>query len=287
MSGLRERLPTSGRVLRLSDLVGAPVRSADGRRLGRLTELTIGFGPRQPPLRRLVVRPAGRRTDQRLAVDWSEVVALAPGDVRVQESEPDRWDADPDELLLIRDVLDTQVLDVGGKRLARVAEVYLTHDTGNVSVVGVDIGAAAIWRRLGLKRLASRSRSSVLEWSDLHPISARGHALALSGDGAGVQRLSPAELAALVTHLPLRQGAEVLTAVAPETAAEALTLTPRRVGTEMLAALPENAVTAIASVLPEQHLGRLTDLRFLSRRAGGKLFAGVRRPHRRHHGRHE
>ena len=49
-----------------------------------------------------------------------------------------------DELLLARDVLDTQIFDLGGRRLTRVADIELAWRDREVRVVGVDIGAALV-----------------------------------------------------------------------------------------------------------------------------------------------
>ena len=57
-----------------------------------------------------------------------------------------------DELLLVRDVLDTQIIDVVGHRVSRVSDVVITHRAdGRLEVVAVEVGSAAVFRRLGLR----------------------------------------------------------------------------------------------------------------------------------------
>ena len=49
---------------------------------------------------------------------------------------------DPDEILLVRDVLDTQIVDVVGQRLARVADVLLARrPDAALEPVGVEVGS--------------------------------------------------------------------------------------------------------------------------------------------------
>ena len=71
-----------------------------------------------------------------------------------------------DEILLVRDVLDTQIVDIAGQRLARVADVVLAHrrDVG-LEIVGAEIGFAAVLRRLGLPQLARKLLADTVAWS--------------------------------------------------------------------------------------------------------------------------
>jgi hypothetical protein len=72
--------------------------------------------------------------------------------------------------LLVRDVLDTQIVDVAGHRVTRVADVMLAELDGRLRVVGVDVGAGAVIRRLGLRRLGARLAERRLPWDELHPL---------------------------------------------------------------------------------------------------------------------
>ncbi len=79
---------------------------------------------------------------------------------RPHSRSPSTTDAlDDDEILLVRDVLDTQIVDVVGQRLARVADVVLTRTADDrLELVGVEVGFGGVLRRLGLRRLAARDR---------------------------------------------------------------------------------------------------------------------------------
>jgi hypothetical protein len=81
------------------------------------------------------------------------------------------------DLLLVRDLLDVQVLDANGHHRGRVGEVELepTAD-GSLEVVAVETGLRPVLRRLGLRWLAGRASSDRLTWSQLHPQAGRTHA---------------------------------------------------------------------------------------------------------------
>jgi len=110
-------------------------------------------------------------------------------------------------------VLDTQVIDIRGRCLVRAGDVALSADDGVLRLVGVEIGRAAVLRRLGLRRLARRTESQLVDWRELHLASGRGHALQLSTPAARVHSLSSDELEVVISRLPAHRAAEVLRAI--------------------------------------------------------------------------
>jgi hypothetical protein len=82
------------------------------------------------------------------------------------------------ELLLVRDLLDVQVIDRDGRHRGRVGEVELVEDAdGRLRVVAVETGVAPVLRRLGLRWFAGRASSTRLEWGDLATAPERPHAV--------------------------------------------------------------------------------------------------------------
>ena len=154
------------------------------------------------------------------------------------------------ELFLARDVLDTQIVDVVGKRLARVSEVLLARSDAVVRVAAVEVGAAGVWRRLGMDRFAERTLDQAVDWADLHLTSTRGHALQLLTADAAVHRLAAAELASVVAHLPTAKAAEVLAAVSPVAAAGALSASHPRVGARLLHAVSGKTASTVVARMP-------------------------------------
>jgi sporulation protein YlmC with PRC-barrel domain len=240
-------------VLLLSELIGSDVRSADGALVGRLVDLTVEAGEAHPAIRRLAI---GRRRRIHTYVDWDSVSSVEPSGFQLNAGHlgagagRDDHDLTTRELCLARDVLDTQIVDVAGKRVARVSEVLLTRSSDVVRVVAVDISAAGVWRRVGLKRIAARSAERAVDWADLHLTSTRGHALALASPGAQVHRLGPSELGALVALLPTAKAAEVLAAVSPSAAAGALRAVHPHVGTRLLQAVPHGTASSVLALMP-------------------------------------
>lgn len=211
-------------VLLLSRLVGREVRGPDGRPVGRLADLIVcldgNHGP--PAVQRLVV--TGRRGPT-LVVPWAAVEEFDAGPVTLAATgfavDSLAEALGPDELLLVRDVLDTQVVDVVGQRLARVADVLLARDGhGALELAGVEVGFGGVLRRLSFGGgLLARD---VVDWADLHLASDRGHAVQLSTPRSAVHRLDAPGLAALISRVDVDAATEILAARDPRVAAEAV-----------------------------------------------------------------
>src|SRR5215813_5904903 len=136
-------------VVALSELLGATVRDATGTVRGRVRELAVA--PQDHPTRiaYLVVRtPDGERmlppdalksagASVRSTTDFSAWLRYAPSD---------------GVLLLKRDLLDQQIIDVHGRKVVRVNDVEMECTPVNshllLDVVAVDVGARGAIRRL-------------------------------------------------------------------------------------------------------------------------------------------
>jgi sporulation protein YlmC with PRC-barrel domain len=179
-----------------TDELGRAVRRGDGTRIGKVDDLVVALGETDPYVVALRVR-VGRR---RCRVPWSAVASFA--EEVVITADPIDDELAGDELLLARDVLDTQIFDFGGRRLTRVADIELVWRDRELRVVGVDIGAAPLLRRLGLGVFARRAAVKLIPWNELHLTSVRGHEVQLNTPTARVHTLTVEELAALGARLP-------------------------------------------------------------------------------------
>lgn len=273
-------------VLFLSRLLGRDVlldEAALGGVAGRLTDLTVRLDDNGGPERveRLLLTRRGAGAE---LISWEAVSRLEGGRLVLRAGAPSAplGELADDEILLGRDVLDTQVVDVAGQRLARVADVVLTRtgDAG-LEVVGVEVGFGAVLRRLGLHRLRPNRTEDVVAWGDLHLTSERGHAVQLSAPRAAVHRLDARGLAALVSRVDTESASEILAANEPRVAARVVVETHPEVGERMLRALPEPQADRIVAAMPAAHARRWRD-RLHRPGLHGRRFlrsAVSRRPH--------
>lgn len=269
-------------VLLLSRLAGQPVRDRGGATVGRLADLTVRLGG--PPLvdRLLLTFSDGRSA----LLPWDAVDGLHSGRLVLVDGAPSGTTGPgalaPDEILLRRDVLDTQIVDVVGQRLARVADVVLGRTReGRLELLGVEVGFGGVLRRLGLPLKAVGE--DIVAWPDLHLTSERGHAVQLSTPRAAVHRLDARGLAALVSRVDTDAATEILAAKEPAVAADAVSTVHPEVGERVLLAMEPRQADRIVAAMPAEHAGRWRH-RLAHRPAWhGRRFLRSRVwPHRRH-----
>jgi len=237
------------------------VVAADGQPLGRLVDVSAVLSAETPRLHRLAIGVGHR---PKYVVPWSLVssrddlgIQLAAEVAELEEHRVDRGTGLGDialgaeEVLLGRDVLDSQVVDLSGRRLSRVADVLLADDGGALAVVGVDLGLGALLRRLGFARLGDRMEPVLVAWNDLHLASPRGHSVQLATSTDGMRRLDPDALAEVLARLATEPAAEILRTIGPARSAIALDASHDIHRRRLLRALrPEEAHRVIEAAPP-------------------------------------
>ena len=71
-------------------------------------------------------------------------------------------------MLLGKDILDKQLIDVDGRRVVRANDLELAWADGEYLLVGVDVSVQGILRRLGPARFSANLPSrSLIDWADI------------------------------------------------------------------------------------------------------------------------
>jgi len=216
----------------LSELLGATVRDASGTVRGRVREIAVA--PQEHPTRvaYLIVRTAaGERMLPPAAIKSAGARVRAASDV----SEWEHYTASDHVLLLKRDLLDQQIIDVHGRKVVRVNDVELESTPLNshllLNIVAVDVGARGAIRRLSkglvpsftLRALLARIPPRVIPWEyvDLLEVDpARRVKLKIAYEG--LARMHPADIADIVEDLAPAQREAVFETIDEEVAAETL-----------------------------------------------------------------
>src|SRR5262249_10083150 len=126
------------------------------------------------------------------------------------------------EVLLKKDVLDRQLINVDGARLVRANEIELARLEGWYRVVGVDVGPRGMLRRLVPRSLPrGGARRRFLHGASVEPFTGHVPTVRLRVPHPKLARLHPAQLADLVEAASHREGEEILGAVGSDPELEA------------------------------------------------------------------
>ncbi|HWY17812.1 MAG TPA: CBS domain-containing protein [Solirubrobacteraceae bacterium] len=200
-------------ILHLSTVIGSPLLDSDSERLGKVRDVIVRLGGiGYPPITGFLVTVAGRTSY--LGVE--RVSDIGPDGVVLRKAKLDlrRFDRRPEEVLLGRDVLDRQLINVQGARLVRANEIELALIAGSWRVVGVDTGPRGGLRRLLPKPLGARiATGEFLDWAGVEPFVGHVPTVRLRVPHPKLAKLHPAQIADLVEAASRREGEEIIQAV--------------------------------------------------------------------------
>jgi magnesium transporter len=255
----------------LSELLGSTVYDASGAASGRVREVALAPQEDRSRVALLIVKtPAGNRLLPLTAV------SAINGGVRSSTASTEWAAADGSEglLLLSRDLLDQQVIDVHGRKVVRVNDVDFHHDSAqNRSVLrvgGVDVGARGAVRRLlkgmvpaaALKALLLRVPPRDIPWDFVDIIEtdpARRVRLKISNERLG--KLHPADIADIVEDLAPDEREAVFETLDEGVAAGALEELAPRVQRAVLESLDsDRAADIVEEMEPDAAADLLGDL---------------------------
>jgi magnesium transporter len=258
-------------IVALSELLGATVRDADGVARGRVREVAVTPQDHATRVAYFIVRtPSGERMLR------SSAVRSCGATVRTT-SDAGSWEpyAPSDGVLLLkRDLLDRQIIDVHGRKVVRVNDVEIdatpidTHVT--LDVLAVDVGARGAIRRLAkgvvpaftLRALLEKIPPRVIPWQYVDLIEtdpARRVKLKIAYEG--LSKLHPADIADIVEDLPPAEQKAVFEALDEGVAAEALEEIDPQVQVSIVESLPsERAADIVEEMDPDAAADLLGDL---------------------------
>jgi hypothetical protein len=200
-------------ILHLSAIVGSALLDADGERLGSVEDVIVRLGGiGYPPITGFLVMVAGKPSY--LGVE--RVSDVGPAGVVLRKAKLDlrRFERRQDEVLLKRDLLDRQLINVEGARLVRANEIELALVAGSWRVVGVDTGPRGGLRRLLPKRLGAHiATGEFLDWAGVEPFVGHVPSVRLRVPHPKLAKLHPAQIADLVEAASRPEGEEIIQAV--------------------------------------------------------------------------
>src|SRR5262252_5373897 len=269
--GVAQRLMTSRQVrqniISLVGLIDAPVLNQAGDEVGRLADLVAqvhGNTDPYPALTGIVVRVGRRRAFlDASAIDKVERRSVTLRTARMDLREFQRREG---EVLLLRDILDHQLVDTDEVQVIRAADLYLAQVGDQVRLVGVDVSLQTLLRRLGPKRFRWHpTPDRVIDWAAVESFGEDSPeepaAMKLRTPSSALRRLRPAELADVLEGLGRSGRKELLASLDHDLAADALEeMEPDELTALLREMEPTQAAELVARMEPDEAVDALRDL---------------------------
>jgi magnesium transporter len=256
-------------VFYLSDILGHTVFDSADRNVGELHDVAAYIGPTYPVVTKIRIKTRRKMFGKRtlVFVNWSEVLGMEGPNLILKASLPtEEPELRPRELLLWKNVLDKQMVDVSGRKVVRVNDVALGTTGRTLRVTGVAIGGAAVLRRLGFLRLARlipnvKLRDTVVPWESVVPLDYTAENVQLNVQMERLARLHAADLAQILSEMSQSERSMVFDSLDDEMVADIIEEFEPSEQAELLEAIEEERVPdVVAAMEPDDAADMLQEL---------------------------
>src|SRR5215471_4638309 len=256
----------------LSTILGAPVYDSSGELAGHVREVALSPRDDATHLSDLIVKTS--EGDRLLS---AKGVSGVDGKTVRAKSKATEWPplvSSEGLLLLERDLLDQQIIDVKGRKVVRVNDVDLRPEPANGSVkikIGqVDVGLRGAIRRLlkgvapsvAVEALASRMPERAIPWEAVDLIETDpARRVHLKLEYARLSKLHPADIADILEELAPAEREAVFESLDEEVAAEALEEIDPKLQVELMSSIDsDKAADIVEEMNPDAAADLLGDL---------------------------
>ncbi len=214
--------------LYLSAVLGKTVIDELGQELGKLSDLVMVPGEIFPVVSHLLVK----QRKEVVSITWQEVSLFNPYVISVKgaPSELPPFAPKEGEILVKRDVLDRQIVDVNGAKVVRVTDLKLGGYQDLLCIFAVDIGFRGVLRRLGYEKIWEKLARGLrrelphqeISWEYVQPLEMNLSRLTLTMARDQLADLHPADIANIISQISHKHIQTVLISLDSETAGEAI-----------------------------------------------------------------
>ena len=235
----------SVRLVYLTELTGMRLIGPHGAKIGRVREAAVA--PREHPRRIARFLFGWGRT--RFAVRWDQVLSFGDDGIQLSDENFAPYYGNDSHLLLTKDLLDQQIIDVNGRKVVRVNDLALrvtANGNEQLWVHEVGVGLQGAFRRLTegilpnrvIREIQRKMPPNAIPWEAcniVEPDPQRRLRLLISHDR--LERLHPADLADIVEELGTDEREALFETLGEEIAADTLEEVKPTVKTSILHSL--------------------------------------------------
>lgn len=219
---------------------------------GEMVDFAVLAGSTIPSVSKIVVKKRGKKT----TISPSFLSIKKHGAILASEKVP-FLPYDERDFYLNEDLLDKQVIDMDDKRVVRVNDI-LMENSGELKVVGIDVGASGIIRRLGLSKLL-RVEAKILPWQMIEAFDYQTGNIKISLSESKLSKMHPSEIADILEDLGTRERQAMVEQLEAEQAAEAIEEADFRTRGAILKGLPK---AVLKRVVEKMHVADVAGIFF-------------------------
>ena len=238
-----------------SELIGDPVVDRVQENIGRVKDIIITLGETFPRVTGLLITTGDEKKEHKvLLIGEIDLIGRQFVSTRTTKDRVPLTSLREGEVLLSRDVMDQQVVDLDGARVIRVNDLKLAKVDQAVRLIAADVGLSGMLRRLGLEsfvagffRLFRRTiPEQLIGWDHVQDLS--GGKIAIPTKS--ITNLHPADVAQIISQVQAEQKTAIFSALSEKTAAEALHELEPMIGAVLISTLDTKKALGVLEKMP-------------------------------------
>ena len=240
----------------VSEVYRKPVLDQTGEEIGRLKDVIVGLGEPFPAVTSVVIS-AGKDT---YLVPWDMINLFNRRviSVNARRNTLKPAEAASSDILICRDLLDKQIVDINGAKLVRVNDLELGDVKGKLCLVAADIGLRGLLRRIGVEKNGEKVLSlfkyklqrKLISWTYVQTVEPKLTRLTLTVSRQKVSSLHPADLAEIISEVSQKERTAIFGSLDVDTAAEALHELEPRVQADIIDDMSKERASDILERMP-------------------------------------
>ena len=241
-----------------SELLGDPIVDRLQEPVGRVKDIIIALGEAFPKVSGLLITLEQDKKEAVLLLGEIDLIGKQFVATReVKERVPFSKVLDGD-ILLFRDIVDRQIVDVDGARVIRVNDLKLAKVNQDVRLIAADVGMGGLIRRIGLEKPISwflwlfrkKIRESLIGWDHVEQLKSDLSKGRITIPHKRIEELHPADIAHIISQVHSEEKTALFSSLSEKTAAEALHELEPMLGALLISTLDTKKALSILDKMP-------------------------------------
>lgn len=241
-----------------SELIGDPVVDRVQEPVGKVKDILIVLGEVFPKVSGLLITAEHDRKEKVLLLGEIDLIGKQFVATKSVKDRVPLTSLREGDILLARDVMDKQIVDVEGARVIRVNDLKLAKVDQEVRLTAADIGFSGLLRRIGLLGVvgwflglfAKKVPEALIGWDHVEPLKtdlAKGR---IAIPTKKTEDLHPADIAQIISQVHTEERTAIFSALSEKTAAEALHELEPMIGALLISTLDTKKALGILEKMP-------------------------------------
>ncbi len=241
-----------------SELIGQDVVDRVEEKIGHVKDIVIEQGEQFPKVIGLLIKFDKDKKEKILLMNEINVIGKRYISTKSAKDSIAFATSRDGEVLLQRDVMDKQIVDIHGSKVVRVNDLRLTKIADDIRLIGADVGMKGIIRRLKIGKfiyplmtfMKFSLKDELIGWNFVEPLQTDASRLKLVVPYQGVSSLHPADIANIISQVHTDEKTAIFESLSTETAAEALHELEPRIQAFLIGALDTKKALNILEKMP-------------------------------------